>query len=163
MTQVYQLTEIQAYTIRGQQYTDSSYFSPTRDGNGAWFISAEEVDRCDNSDFIWVKDLLAVPYVPPANSPIDSLPRSIKIEQMMTYMRGELNDAEFSQFIRDTRDLVTEYIYLSDALLYWVRTENNTSWGDYSTTGFKTRATYRGIEIDGEYPRATMISAILGG
>ena len=163
MTQVYQLTEIQAYTIRGQQFTPGCYFSPTKDGNGLWFISQEEVDQCDNLDYAWVKDLPATPYVPPTPQVLDAYPRNEKVTQMMTYMRSELNDAEFAQFIRDTRDLVTEFLYLSDALIYWVHTVNNPSWGDYSTTGFKTKTVYRGIEIDGEYPRATMISSILGG
>ena len=163
MTQVYQLTEIQAYTIRGQQYTNSSYFSPVKDGDGYWFISAEEVNGCDNADFLWVKDLPAVPYVPPATSALEVLPRNVKIEQLMTYMRNELTPADFAQFIRDTRDLITEYLYFSESLVYWVRTESSPAWGDYSGTGFKTQTTYRGIEIDGDYPRAIAILSILNG
>jgi len=163
MTQVYQLTEIQAYTIRGQQYTDSSYFSPVKDGDGYWFISAEEVEKCDNADFLWVKDLPAVPYVPPAVPALESLPRPIKIEQVMTYIRNELTTADFAQFIRDTRDLVTEYLYFSESLVYWVLTENSTVWGDYTATGFKTKVAYRGPEIEGSFPRADAIAMILNG
>ncbi|MFN9518412.1 MAG: hypothetical protein ACK574_01615 [Bacteroidota bacterium] len=53
----YILTSKQAEHLSGKQYTDNSYFNPTQDANGDWFIFDCEVSECTNEEFMWVKDL----------------------------------------------------------------------------------------------------------
>lgn len=62
---VYLLTQEQKDAVYGNCYTDNSYFNPIQDANGNWIITYEEVSQCNNSDFVWVKDLPQIPYVPP--------------------------------------------------------------------------------------------------
>ena len=57
------LTEQQAMELTGQEYTDYSYFNPII-LNGEWAISMEEIVNCTNEQFMWVKDLPLIPYVP---------------------------------------------------------------------------------------------------
>lgn len=59
------LTEQQAIELTGQEYTDYSYFNPIV-LNGEWAITMEEIVNCTNEQFMWVKDLPLIPYVPAA-------------------------------------------------------------------------------------------------
>lgn len=69
MIQVGQLTEIQKDELSGQTYTTDSYFYPIQDCNNVWIISIEEIEYCDNPQFLWVKELSLIDYcqkpVPP--------------------------------------------------------------------------------------------------
>ena len=66
------ITAQQKDEISGKMYAPDSYFNPVEDGNDPsnWVISVEEVDQTVNEDFLWVKDLPMIPWVPPV-SPID--------------------------------------------------------------------------------------------
>lgn len=58
------LTIEQKDLIVGQQYTTDSYFNPIQDLNDNWVISIEEMEYCTNLEFLWVKDLTLIEYVP---------------------------------------------------------------------------------------------------
>lgn len=58
------LTLEQKDLIIGQQYTMDSYFNPIQDLNDNWVISIEEMEYCTNEEFLWVKDLTLIEYVP---------------------------------------------------------------------------------------------------
>lgn len=61
------LTELQKDEIKGQAYSDDSYFNPIQDINDNWVISVEEIRDCDLQ---WVKDLELITYEPkPTPSP----------------------------------------------------------------------------------------------
>ena len=61
------LTEGQKDSLTGLTYTDDTYYNPSLDGTGEWFISTQEMDK---SDIQWVKELPLVDYVePPQPSP----------------------------------------------------------------------------------------------
>jgi len=58
------LTIEQKDLIVGKQYTTDSYFNPIQDLNDNWVISIEEMEYCTNVEFLWVKDLTLIEYVP---------------------------------------------------------------------------------------------------
>ena len=58
------LTIEQKDLIVGQQYTTDSYFNPIQDNSDNWVISIEEMEYCTNVEFLWVKDLTLIEYVP---------------------------------------------------------------------------------------------------
>ena len=61
------LTLLQKDEIKGQAYSDDSYFNPIQDINDNWVISIEEIRDCDLQ---WVKDLELITYEPkPTPSP----------------------------------------------------------------------------------------------
>lgn len=60
------LTETQKDLLIGVLYADDTYYNPTQDGDGNWFISTIEMDM---SDIQWVKELPLIDYVEP--SPIN--------------------------------------------------------------------------------------------
>jgi hypothetical protein len=64
MTYVYLLTIQQKDDLVGQWYDSDSYFNPIQDANDDWIISVEEVNQCINPDFLWVKDLPLIEYIP---------------------------------------------------------------------------------------------------
>ena len=64
MTYVYLLTIQQKDDLVGQWYDSDSYFNPIQDANDDWIISVEEVNQCVNPDFLWVKDLPLIEYIP---------------------------------------------------------------------------------------------------
>lgn len=57
------LTLEQKELLVGQLYTNDSYFNPIQDNSDNWIISVEEMEYCDNPEFIWVKDLELILYV----------------------------------------------------------------------------------------------------
>jgi hypothetical protein len=64
------LTVEQKDEIVGQPYSDDSYFNPIQDINDNWVISTEEMMYCTNEQFMWVKDLELIEYIPkPTPSP----------------------------------------------------------------------------------------------
>ena len=64
MIQVGLLTETQKNSLIGQLYDEDSYFNPIQDDFDQWVISTEEIDFCVNPEFMWVKDLPLIEYVP---------------------------------------------------------------------------------------------------
>jgi len=58
------LTEIQKDELIGQMYSPDSFFNPIQDANNNWVISIEEMEYCENPNFLWVKDLELIIYVP---------------------------------------------------------------------------------------------------
>ena len=61
------LTEIQKDELVGQMYAPDSYFNPIQDNADNWVISIEEMEYCVNPEFLWVKDLDLIVYVPKEN------------------------------------------------------------------------------------------------
>jgi len=64
MTYVGLLTESQKDSLIGQLYDEDSYFNPIQDDFDQWIISTEEMDFCVNPEFMWVKTLPLIEYVP---------------------------------------------------------------------------------------------------
>ena len=64
MTYVGLLTESQKDSLVGQLYDDDSYFNPIQDDFDQWVISTEEIEFCVNPEFMWVKTLPLIEYVP---------------------------------------------------------------------------------------------------
>ena len=72
MIQVGLLTIEQRDSLVGQWYAPDSYFNPIQDINDNWVISVEEMEQCVNTDYLWVKDLELIEYVPkPQSTPLD--------------------------------------------------------------------------------------------
>ena len=61
---VRQLTLEQKDLLIGQMWNNGSYFNPTQDADGNWFISNEEVNGCEKEEFSWVKELSEIDYNP---------------------------------------------------------------------------------------------------
>ena len=64
MIQVGLLTIEQKDSLIGQLYAPDSYFNPIQDINDNWIISIEEMEQCVNPDYLWVKELELIEYVP---------------------------------------------------------------------------------------------------
>ena len=69
--QVGKLTIEQKDSLVGQWFAPDSYFNPVEDGNTPpnWIISIEEINQCVNPEFMWVKDLPLIEWVPPTPPP----------------------------------------------------------------------------------------------
>ena len=62
------LTELQKNELVGQLYAPSSYYNPIQDLNDNWVISVEEIEQTKTPNFLWVKDLPLILYIPkPSN------------------------------------------------------------------------------------------------
>ena len=70
MIQVGLLTIEQKDSLVGQLYAPDSYFNPLQDLNDNWVISIEEMNQCVNPEFMWVKDLPLIEYVPKPAPPL---------------------------------------------------------------------------------------------
>jgi len=64
------LTQEQKDLIVGKEYTTDSYFNPIQDLNDNWIISVEEMEYCDNQEYIWTKDLPLIVYEPKPAPPL---------------------------------------------------------------------------------------------
>ena len=58
------LTLDQYDQIVGQMYDEDSFFNPLQDANDDWIISEEEINFCINPEFLWVKNLPLIEYLP---------------------------------------------------------------------------------------------------
>jgi hypothetical protein len=65
MIEVGLLTESQKDSLVGQLYDEDSYFNPITDLSENWIISTEEMELCVNPEFMWVKNLPLIEWVPP--------------------------------------------------------------------------------------------------
>jgi hypothetical protein len=61
------LTVEQKDELVGQMYAPDSYFNPIMDNADNWVISIEEMEYCVNPEFLWVKELPLILYVPKEN------------------------------------------------------------------------------------------------
>lgn len=61
----YKLTTAQAKLISGKQYADGLCFNPVKDADGGYFIFADEVTKCTNPEFSWVKQLAVSTFIKP--------------------------------------------------------------------------------------------------
>ena len=61
------LTVEQKDELVGQMYAPDSYFNPIMDNADNWVISIEEMEYCINPNYMWVKDLELILYVPKEN------------------------------------------------------------------------------------------------
>lgn len=61
------LTETQKDELVGQMYAPDSYFNPIQDNADNWVISIEEMEYNINPNYMWVKDLDLILYVPKEN------------------------------------------------------------------------------------------------
>ena len=64
------LTLEQADSLRGQVFLQDSYFNPIQDIEDNWIISAQEVAYCANPEFLWIKELDMIPFVPKPARPL---------------------------------------------------------------------------------------------
>ena len=51
-------------SLIGQWYMADSYFNPIQDADDKWVISTEEIAQCVNPDFMWIKNIPLIPFVP---------------------------------------------------------------------------------------------------
>jgi hypothetical protein len=58
------LTIEQKDSLVGQLFDEDSYFNPIQDNSDNWIISIEEMEQCVNPEFMWVKDLPLIEYIP---------------------------------------------------------------------------------------------------
>jgi hypothetical protein len=63
LTYVGLLTELQKDQLVWQLYAPYSYYNPIQDIDNNWIISVGEIE-CANEEFIWLKDVPLIPYVP---------------------------------------------------------------------------------------------------
>lgn len=97
--------------------------------------------------------------------------RRDNIRRMNAYMRNLLTTAAITQaawelFIADTAVLSQNYVEESGRLITWVETTSRNGY-NATTSGFKTKSSYRGVSTNGQinaagnYPRANDLLAIL--
>jgi hypothetical protein len=61
---VAQLTPEQADELKGKEFVQDNYFNPIQDAADNWIISIEEMEFCTVEEFMWVKELPLIEYVP---------------------------------------------------------------------------------------------------
>lgn len=64
LTYVGLLTELQKNKLVGQLYAPDSYYNPIQDFNDNWIISVEEIEQTITPEFMWLKDVPLIPYIP---------------------------------------------------------------------------------------------------
>lgn len=70
---VYKLTIEQKDQLVGQKWDGETFFNPTQDADGNWFISIEEVEGYSGVEFEFVKELEYIAY----NPVISEIPTSL--------------------------------------------------------------------------------------
>jgi hypothetical protein len=63
------LTIEQKDSLVGQLFAPDSYFNPILDEDENWIISTQEQEFCIVEEFVWVKDLPLIEYIPKPISP----------------------------------------------------------------------------------------------
>lgn len=64
LTYVGLLTETQKDQLIGQLYAPYSYYNPIQDIDNNWIISIEEIEQTTTPEFMWVKELPMILYIP---------------------------------------------------------------------------------------------------
>jgi hypothetical protein len=67
MPLIYPITESQANQLKGQGFAPDSFFNPTQDGSGKWFISPEEWEPADKVQWPFLVGIVPVEYVEPVD------------------------------------------------------------------------------------------------
>lgn len=62
------LTFEQKDLLVGKLFAPDSFFNPIQDNFDNWVISVEEMEYCTNPEFLWVKDLELILYIPKENT-----------------------------------------------------------------------------------------------
>ena len=70
MIQVGLLTLEQKNSLVGKTYAPDSYFNPVETEDLEWVISQEEMNFCQNPEFLWVKNLPLIEFKPKQQDPI---------------------------------------------------------------------------------------------
>ena len=69
---VRQITTEQKDLLIGQTWDGVQYFNPTKDADGNWFISLEEVNGCTHEGVNeWIHELVEIDYNPIINEEIN--------------------------------------------------------------------------------------------
>ena len=58
------LTTEQKDSLIGVEIGDSHFYNPAIDAEGNCFISLQEAEQTTNPDYLWIKDLPEIDYVP---------------------------------------------------------------------------------------------------
>lgn len=61
---VYKLTTAQKNQLIGVEYIEDCSYNPIQDNNGVWIISSGEVEQTTDENYLWVKDLPQIEYIP---------------------------------------------------------------------------------------------------
>jgi hypothetical protein len=61
---VHKLTATQKNKLIGIEYIPNCSYNPIQDGSGVWIITSEEVEQTTNENYLWVKDLPQIEYIP---------------------------------------------------------------------------------------------------
>lgn len=56
------LNIVQYRSLQGQTFNSDSFFNPTATADGTYFISEEEINQYEGSEFAWIKDLPLIDY-----------------------------------------------------------------------------------------------------
>lgn len=67
------LTLEEKKTIKGQLYAPDCFFNPLQDINDNWIISTQEMNDCVVEEFMWVKELPLIDYIPKPAPPFPTL------------------------------------------------------------------------------------------
>lgn len=62
--EVYLLSEEQKDLLVGRKLDEVTYFNPTKDKDGFWFISIEEIQQCTKPEFNWINNLTPIVFNP---------------------------------------------------------------------------------------------------
>ena len=62
--QVVKITEQQKDLLIGQTWDGVTFFNPTLDAVGNYFVSQEEVNGCNKPEFLWFKSCELIPHNP---------------------------------------------------------------------------------------------------
>ena len=79
--QGYKLTIEQSELLKGQLFAPNSYFNPVKGKNNEYFIF-NEVEKCINEEFNWVKDLELVEYWSDIFTPPTLTPYAVVIPEI---------------------------------------------------------------------------------
>lgn len=61
---VHKLTATQKNKLIGIEYIPNCSYNPIQDGSGVWIITSEEIEQTTDENYLWVKDLPQIEYIP---------------------------------------------------------------------------------------------------
>ncbi len=62
--QVVKITQEQKDLLIGQTWDEVTFFNPTQDADGNWFVSQEEANGCNKPEFQWLKSCELIEHNP---------------------------------------------------------------------------------------------------
>jgi hypothetical protein len=69
------LTEQQKDQLTGQCFAPDSYFNAIQDANNVWILTIIQIRDCVNTDFLWVKDLDMIEFMPAPQPQLPGMPQ----------------------------------------------------------------------------------------